>query len=88
MTWSASRWRVSYLLTLLSPKLIKGGREKIGASEQGWIKLLLWLMPILNFQDPGHMDQTPATSHGLSLLVRSTSISFFPIIFLISLGLK
>lgn len=63
--------RVSHRLTLPTPELIKGGREEIGSSDQGRIKLLLWLMPILNFQDPPHTDQTAPTSPTLCLLVRS-----------------
>lgn len=60
--------RVSHRLTLPTPELIKGGREEISTSNQGWIKLPLWLMPILNFQDPPHTDQT-STSHTLYFFV-------------------
>lgn len=82
--------RVSHLLTLPTPKLIKGSRKETGESDQDWIKLLLWLMPILNFQDLAHTDQRIPTSHRFCLLVRFSRY-FFPIVFfllLISLGLK
>ena len=82
--------RVSHLLTLPTLKLIKGSRKESGESDQDWIKLRLWLMPILNFQDLAHTDQRTPTRPRLRLLVRFSRY-FFPIVFfllLISLGLK
>lgn len=74
-----------------SPRLIKKDLETTGESEQGWVKLLLRFMPILNFRAPvTHRSQITLMGHELNLWVDPRYLYFFFIVFLslISLGLK